>query len=177
MLNRPSNSRFILLVIVALLLMTNHCIANNRNGFVEYTNSINTATFQSIQTIGLFARGQIDRGEIVYGGLKFSHFDQKAAVASSGMYQIALGVTTVGTYTPFLEIGTDFLTLFASRENTNCDGENNCRLNAFIRAGLRIRFQTKYRLGIFHESISFDDTNSNLKGNHNYTGMSFSYDF
>ena len=167
----------ILLVTAALLLMTNHCNANNRNGFVEYTNSINTATFQSIQTIGLFARGQIDRGEIVYGGLRFSHFDQKAPVTSSGMYQIALGVTMAGTYTPFLEIGTDFLTLFTSSENKNCGDENNCRLNAFIRAGLRIRFQSRYTLGVFHEAISFDETNSKLKGDHNYTGMSFSYDF
>ena len=177
MLNRPSNSIFFILVFVVLLSITKNCLASNRSGFVEYTNSINTTTFKAIKTIGIYSRGRISRGEIVYGGLKFSHFDQKNASGSSGLYQLALGVTTSGPYAPFVEIGTDFLSLFSSRESSDCGNDKECRINAFIKAGIRFRFQHRFTLGIFHESMSFDDTNTILKGSHNYTGLTFGYDF
>ena len=177
MLKRPSIITFFILVIAALLFTTKNCFAYNKSSFFEYTNSINTATFDSIKTFGLYTRGKNSRGEIIYGGLQFSHFKLKNGSESSGIYRVLIGATTRGTYAPFMEIGTDLLGLFTSNNESDCGNGNQCRINAFIKAGIRIRFQNDYTLGIFHESISFDDTNSNLEGNHNYTGASFSYDF
>lgn len=177
MLIRSSVITSFWLVLIVLLLSTENSLANSNRSFFEYTNSINTATFDSIKTIGLFARGQIDRGEVVYGGLQLSHFVLKNASGSSDIYRVLIGATTLGTYAPFLEIGTDLLGLLASRNKTDCGNGNQCRMNAFIKAGIRVRFKNDFTLGLFHESMSFDDTNSALEGVHDYTGMSLGYDF
>lgn len=177
MLIRPPNITFFLFVITVSLITTNNSFSTSKNSFIEYTNSINTATFDSIQTVGLYAKGQDTRGEIVYGGLQLSHFELKNGSGSSDIYRVLIGATTLGTYAPFLEIGTDFLGLLTTRDKTDCGNGNQCRINAFIKAGIRIRIKNDFSLGLFHESMSFDDTNSALAGVHNYTGMSFGYDF
>ena len=177
MLTKTSTNIYLSLLLATLLLTTRPCFAINTSSFAEYTNSINTATFNSIKTIGLFARGQMTQGEIVYGGLKFSHFDLYNGIDSSGLYQVVIGVTTTGTYAPFLEIGTDLISFFASRDNSDCGKGDECQINAFIKAGIRIRLSEGYTLGIFHESMTFEDDNSVLSGEHDYTGMSIGYDF
>ena len=177
MLSKISINAYLSLLLTTLLLTTKPCFAINSNSFAEYTNSINTATFSSIKTIGLFARGQMTQGEIVYGGLKFSHFDLSNGIDSSSLYQVVIGASITGTYAPFLEIGTDFISFFGSRDNSDCGSGKECQINAFIKAGIRIRLPEGYTLGIFHESMTFENNNSVLSGDHNYIGMSIGYHF
>ena len=177
MLIRTTYTPTFLYLLTALLLFSKPCFADNKNSFVEYTNSLNTTTFRSIKTIGLFARGQMTRSEIVYGGLKFSHFELNDGIISSGIYQVVIGASTTGNFAPFMEIGTDILSFLASRDSADCGSGKQCKMNAFIRAGLRIRLPEGFTLGLFHESMTFDDSNSTLTGNHDYTGMSIGYDF
>ena len=177
MLNKTTSTPVLLFLLTTVLVISKPCFAVNANSFVEYTNSLNTATFSSIKTIGLFARGQMTRSEIVYGGLKYSHYELNDGVISSGLYQVVIGASTTGSFAPFLEIGTDILSFLASRDNADCGSGAQCKMNMFIRAGLRIRLPERFTLGLFHESMTFDDSNTTLTGNHNYTGLSIGYSF
>lgn len=160
---------------IILLLTIKDCMANTN--FVEFSTSVNTSTFDLIQTIGLFTRSEITKGEIIYAGLQLSQIKLKNNAGSSSFYRVLVGATIPGTYTPYVEIGTDLLSLFTTRNETNCGNANQCRINAFIKAGVRIQFQQNFNIGLFHESMSFDDTNNILQGNHSYTGLSFAYGF
>jgi len=170
---------FSTLSLAALMISTGPVSASENNSFAEYTQSLDASTFEKIKTIGLFARSYYDHGEIVYGGLQFSHFEPKNSADSSGLYRVLIGVTTAGRVAPYLEIGTDILGLFTSSNNrqVNCGNVNNCRIDGFLKVGVRLRFQYAYTIGVFHESIAFSNNHRSLKGDHDYTGMSIGYHF
>lgn len=168
-----------LVLVAAPLLASRSSSAAEGSGFFEYTQSLNTSTFKKITTIGAFSRGRLSRGELVYGGLQFSHFELKNSVNTSSLYRVLVGATTTGKVSPFIEIGTDILGLFTAGNNnqTNCGNGNHCRIDGFLKVGIRIHLQYAYTLGVFHESIAFSDNHSLLKGDHDYTGMSIGYNF
>ena len=174
------NILFFVLISSALLITTKTCFAIDNSGAIEYSNSINTATFHSIKTISLLTRGQPSRGDIVYAGLRYSSYELSDQSDSSGIFHVLMGATMRGTFAPFMEIGTDILGLFLLDEELDEEsvcGNEQCDIDKFLKAGIRIQLQNGLSLGVFHEWISFDDHRIRLVGNHNYTGMSLGYAF
>ena len=174
------NILFFVLINSALLITTKTCFAIGNSGSIEYSNSINTATFHSIKTISLLTQGQPSQGDIVYAGLRYSNYELSDQSDSSGIFHVLMGATMRGTFAPFVEIGTDILGLFLLNEDLDEEsvcGNEQCDIDKFLKAGIRIQFQNGLSLGVFHEWISFDDHRIHLVGNHNYTGMSLGYAF
>ena len=155
--------------------------ADNYNHFIEYSQSFDIDTFDSIKSIGLYTNNKIRRGEVIYSGLQFSQFEFLDNTNSSGIFRVVIGVTTTGSINPFIEVSTDILSALINSSNddnqNNCNNETRCRLDGFFKAGVRFEIMNRVRLGIFHEVISFGNNHNLLKDDHDQTGLSISYDF
>lgn len=169
---------FFITALTLFLFSLNNCYATKTN-YIEFTQSIDSITFDSIKTVGLFFRKRIKNGGFVYGGLQFSNFEFLNSSTTSGIFRVIFGTTTNGTIAPFAEIGTNIIgiLIISSDNQTNCGNENRCRIDGIFKAGLRIHIQNTFTLGLFHEIISFDGNHSLLRGDHNYTGVGIGYLF
>ena len=160
---------------------TNQTYADNYNHLIEYSQSFDIDTFESVKSIGLYTKNKIRRGEVIYGGLQFSQFKFLNNTDSSGIFRVVIGVTTTGRINPYIEISTDLLSALIDSSNddnqNNCNNETRCTLDGFFRAGIRFEIMNRIRFGIFHEVISFGNNHNLLKDDHDQTGLSISYDF
>ena len=181
MLDRLSKNVIGLFFLNALVFHTGSTFANNKNSFIEYTQSFDISTYESIKSIGFFARLDYRNQETIYGGLQFSLFEFSNNTESNSIFRVVIGATMGAALAPYIELSTDLLSalILSSNENNqdNCNDENRCRLDGFVRAGIRLEVINGVRLGLFHEVLSFGDNHTFLKGEHNQSGMSISIDY
>lgn len=181
MLKRRIKKILLLTSSVLSICFTQQPYANNYNHFIEYSQSFDIDTFDSVKSIGLYTKSKIRRGEVIYGGLQLSQFKFLNNTDSSDIFRVVIGVTTTGSINPFIEVSTDlFSALIASSNDdnqNNCGNETRCRMDGFFKAGVRFNIMDRVRLGIFHEVISFGNNHTTLKNDHNQSGLSLIYDF
>ena len=181
MLKRKINSTLLLILFAFSICPTHPTYADNYKHFIEYSQSFDIDTFESVKSIGLYTKNRIRRGEVIYGGLQFSQFNFLNNTDSSGIFCAVIGVTTTGKINPFIEISTDLLSALIHSSNddnqNNCNNETRCTLDGYFKAGVRFEIMNRVRFGIFHEVISFGNNHNLLKDDHDQTGLSLSYDF
>lgn len=148
---------------------------------VEITQSLNSKTFEQINTIGLYSSFSKKHGETSYGGIQIAFYEHTSNLERDSVVRVFFGQKIEGLISPFFEIGTDlFGFLVALSDNNNeqsCKEDRECAIDIFFRVGIRIKLSRTNTLGIFHENIDFGDFHSSLTGEHNYTGVSIGFKF
>lgn len=155
--------------------------SRTNDSFIEFTQSTSSDTLDRVSTIGLYSNFGKFHSLLSYGGVQVAQFRNADIRDDHSVMRIFAGQAIKGAISPFFEVGTDlygFLVMLSDNNNRDeCKDDRKCTVDAYFRFGVRINLFKQYKLGIFHENISFGDFHTHLKGEHNYTGASLSFNF
>jgi len=173
----------IVFAIAALLFLLSLTIspvqAGKESSLVEISHSSVSDTLESVTTYSLYSSPSRNLGDALYVGVQLASFKTSSTANRESLVRIVSGIIIPGRFSPYMEIGTDFvgLILLTDNQEKDCSTDHNCGIDAHFRGGIRFLVTRELHIGVFHEVISFGDFHDNLKGDHNYTGASVSFSF